>query len=162
MAKGKLRYRIEAHETETADGVKSRSRYEDYVSKYIYNISYFMCMTDGIKTLKKVSSGTDLLVLYMLAGMMEFDTGVVVLNMSRRKAIIDELGIKKQALSRSFKNLREAGIIAYHQIVNEDTGEVFESRDEFVLNTGVFWRGDLSKRKSVVSTSTKQEKTKKK
>ena len=147
MAKGKLRYRIEAHETETADGVKSRSRYEDYVSKYIYNISYFMCMTDGIKTLKKVSSGTDLLVLYMLAGMMEFDTGVVVLNMSRRKAIIDELGIKKQALSRSFKNLREAGIIAYHQIV---------------LNTGVFWRGDLSKRKSVVSTSTKQEKTKKK
>ena len=145
---GKLRLRASTRETELADGTKTRSSFEEYVSKYVYNITYFMCMTEGIKTLKKVGSGTDLLVLYMLASMMEFDTGVVVLNMTRRKMIMDELGIKKQALSRSFKNLREAGVIAYHQFVDENNREVYESKDEFVLNTSIFWRGDLSKRKT--------------
>ena len=135
------------HETELSDGTKTRSSFEEYVSKYVYNITYFMCMTEGIKTLKKIGSGTDLLVLYMLASMMEFDNGIVVLNMTRRKMILEELDIKKQALSRSFKNLRDAGVIDYHRIINEDTGEMFESKDEFVLNTSIFWRGDLSKRK---------------
>lgn len=80
----------------------------------------------------------------------EFNTGIVSLSPASRRRIKESVGISDSALSRALNVLVERKAIAKTQYPDKETGELRESKGEYIINPEMFWKGDLKKRTGMV------------
>lgn len=88
------------------------------------------------------------LILHLL-NLAEFNSGRVVFSAAERKRFLKRAGCSRAALYNALKKLEEVGAIRSVTDVDTDTGEEEVARGEYVINPEMFWKGELSRRRTL-------------
>lgn len=89
-------------------------------------------------------------VLFCLMPRVEFNTGHVSLNSSRKSVLLSELGMSDQMFSRAIRLLCRDNILCPVMYADRRTGEERISRGDYMVNPAFFWRGLLRSRNKVL------------
>lgn len=111
---------------------------------------FYNVFIDYVRWMYSINSIVTLKVLLRMLELAEFNTGKVQMTAGARKDIVEAIGIKQPALSRSLKELVESGAVMKLYDTDRATGEQKERRGEYSINPQMFWKGELSKRKELI------------
>lgn len=99
---------------------------------------FFMVFCNYLSSFYGLKYADDIKMVVKLNEWAQFDTGHVDLTPSKRLDIMNGLGMRNDAISKSLKRLRDKGLIS-------------GDRGSYVINPIIFWKGDKAKRKDLLA-----------
>lgn len=115
-----------------------------------YGDHYWMVFPGSMHCLDSLNGVVPVRVLFCLMSRVEFNTGHISLNSSRKGVLLSELGMSDQMFSRAIRILCRDNIMSPVMYVDRRTGEERISRGDYMVNPAFFWRGLLRSRNKVL------------
>lgn len=150
---------IKSKETQYFDenGVLREQTLNKEVSDVTKEDSFYMTFINYVGWKFGLKSDTTKNVLEKLLNAAEFNTGIVILGTDQRAEIVDSLHISKSTLSQSIAQLIKLEVISPVKKIDIKTGEEVDSKNTYLINPQMFWKGELKKRKELIVTFTTRD-----
>lgn len=98
---------------------------------------FYMVFIDHVAPFYNLTNGTAKNVLAWMCNRATFNTGQISLSSKDREKLMEDLNIKKSALSNILKELKKKNLIS-------------GDKGTYTINPQIFWKGDLLTRKALL------------
>jgi hypothetical protein len=103
---------------------------------------FFMTYFEQLAGFFELTSAKEILLMVKLCGIAEFNTGRVFLTAERRKELMEQLSMSKNYISVCLKSLADKKLIK-------------GTRNDYVINPIVFWKGNNKTRNEMIKAKGK-------
>lgn len=113
---------------------------------------FYMTFLNFVSWMWDLRGNVSLQVMSRLMQIAEYNSGLVKLTAGEREDMLEEMHISSPAFSRAIAELISKGALAKVTKTNTSTGEIRVLKGQYMINPRMFWKGDLSKRQTLMIT----------